>query len=93
VTEATEHTADNLDALLSLMGVDTLQDLSDQVEEHAEYDAWIPPAHEQDALPDELLVRIDDWGLHMPFPITASAFWETIDDAEVGLGESERDEP
>ena len=72
--------------------VDTVQALSDVVEEHAEYIAWVPPVDEQDYLPEELLVRVMNRGVIMPFPFTGPELWGRIDELEEELEAASQDD-
>lgn len=71
--------------LMRCCGVATMQELSDQIEEYVECDAWVPPLSEQVHMPGELEVRIDNQGLGMRFPFPINELWERLDEAEAEI--------
>jgi hypothetical protein len=77
-----EPLAHDLTDLLRHAGADSLADLSVQVDDHADLDAWLPPLKDQEALPTGLLVRVADMGSVLAFPCALSALFAMVDDLE-----------
>jgi hypothetical protein len=77
-----EPLAHDLTDLLRHAGADSLAELSAQVDDHADLDAWLPPLRDQAALPAGLLVRVADLGSVLEFPCALSTLFSMVDDLE-----------
>jgi len=82
MTEPKADLVRNLDELMNRLEVASLEELSERVDEYADWDGWVPPIDEQLDLPWSLTICVRDRGIGMRFPFTLGDMWEVVDELE-----------